>query len=311
MTKVLVTGGNGFIGTHIVKLLEEKGYTVSAIGKDYCDLLGPMDNIESMLTHEKPDKIVHLAGVVGGIMKNKECPYDMLYQNLAMNTQFLEACRKTGQKRLLYAFCGCSFGKDAPNPIKEDQLFKGLPDENAMFYSLGKAVNHLQVVACRRQYGLDWSSVIPGNAFGPGDNFDEKDSHVIAGLIRRFYQAKETHEDSVTCWGDGSPVRDFIYIDDVAEGIVRALEKHHEELPINICSGTGVSIKEVTEIVKRVVGFQGDIKWDTTKPNGHNIKVFSRERQEKILQFEPKVRLEEGIKKTYEWYSSHQIEGFL
>jgi len=290
---ILVTGGSGFIGKPVVDLLSFQGHKVMIFEKN---------DILSWVYEKDIDAVVHLAGVVGGIMKNKRQPYDMLYDNLGMNTEMLDTFKNEKIKRLLFVFCGCSYPANAKNPITEDALFTGKPDENAMFYSLGKAVNHLQVVACRRQFGLDWSSVVPANVYGERDNFSVEDSHVIAGMIRNFHSAKEHESDSVTCWGDGSPVRDFIHVHDVAKGICIALDKHHEETPINIASGHGVSIKEVANIVKEVVGFQGEILWDSTKPNGHNIKVFSTKRQEKILGFKPTISLKDGIRKTYQWY---------
>ena len=171
-----------------------------------------------------------------------------------------------------------------------------------MFYSLAKAVNHLQIVAYRRQYGFDWSSVIPGNAYGPYDNFSDKNSHVIPGLIRRFHFAKERGENKIEVWGTGSPVRDFIYVDDVADALVISLEKHHEELPINISSGKGVTIKETAELIQNTVGFEGELVWDKRKPDGHPIKIFDTTRMKNVLKFEPKVELHDGIKKTYDWF---------
>jgi len=302
--KILVTGGTGFIGTPLVQKLKEKGHEVDALSsKDY-NLLEQSD-IRRIFKDYSPDAVYHLAAKVGGILANRTYPADFIYTNLGMNTYFLEEARKANIKRLIYTFCGCSFGKDAPNPIKEDQLFKGIPDENAMFYSLAKAVNHLQLVAYRRQYGFDWVSAIPGNAYGPFDNFSDNNSHVIPGLIRRFHFAKENGDKSITVWGDGSPVRDFVYVDDVADALAIALEKHHEEMPINISSGTGVTIKETVEIIKDVIGFKGKLVWDASKPKGHGVKIFDVERMRNILDFEPRVGLKEGITKTYAWFKAN------
>ena len=180
-----------------------------------------------------------------------------------------------------------------------------------MFYSLGKAANHLQVVAYRRQYGLDWVSLIPGNAYGPHDNFSENDSHVIPGLISRFHFAKERGDGAVKVWGSGRPLRDFIYVDDVADSFVLALERHHEELPINISSGVGVSIRETVETVSSIVGYKGRIEWDGSKPDGHVKKVFDVSRMRSVLGFQPKVGLADGIRKTYGWFVKHQKEARL
>ncbi len=303
--EILVTGATGFIGHALVPKLKTAGHKVTALSSMDYDLL-EQSEVRKLFRDHSPSTVIHLAAKVGGIMANKNYPADFIYTNLAMNTCFLEEARKAGTKRLIYTFCGCSFGKDSPNPIKEEYLFKGLPDENAMFYSLSKAANHLQVAAYRRQYGVDWVSVIPGNAYGPHDNFSDKNSHVIPGLIRRFHFAKEKGDNRIEVWGTGSPVRDFIYVDDVADGIVAALEKHHEELPINISSGKGVSIKELVDTVRKVVGFEGEIAWDRTKPDGHASKIFDVSRMRDMLGFEPKVDLEAGIRKTYDWFVNHR-----
>lgn len=303
--KILLTGSSGFIGHSLLPKLKSKGHEVVAPTREEYDLLKQNDVLKLFKDH-KVDAVIHLAGRVGGILANKTYPADFIYDNLEMNTFFLNEAKKAGIKRLIYSMCGCSFGKDSANPIKEEYLFRGLPDENAMFYSLGKAINHFQLVAYRRQYGVDWATLIPGNAYGPYDNFSDKNSHVIPGLIRRFHFAKENGDDKVVVWGSGTPVRDFIYVDDVAESFVLALDRHHEELPINVSSGVGVTIKDTIEIVKKVVGFKGDLEWDRTKPDGHPVKVFDVTRMKSILHFQPSVNLKEGIEKTYEWFVKNQ-----
>ncbi|VVB99712.1 GDP-L-fucose synthase [uncultured archaeon] len=310
--KILVTGATGFIGSSLVPRLKKAGHEVEGVSSRDYDLL-EQAQARKLFREHSPDAIYHLAAKVGGIMANKTYPADFIYRNMAMNTIFFEEARKAGVKRLIYTFCGCSFGKNAPNPIKEEYLFRegGLPDENAMFYSLSKAANHMQLVAYRRQYGLDWVSAMPGNAYGPFDNFSEKNSHVIPGLIRRFHFAKMRGEKSFDAWGTGSPVRDFVYVDDVADALVAALGRHHEELPINISSGRGVSIRELSELVARTVGFEGEIRWDASKPDGHAVKVFDVTRMRKVLGFEPKVPLEEGVKRTYKWFLENQARARL
>ena len=303
--KVLLTGANGFIGAALLPRLKAEGHEVVAPSRKDYDLL-EQAQVRKLFKEHSPDAVVHLAARVGGILANKTYPGEFVYQNMAMNTMVLEEARKAGAKRLIYSFCGCSFASDSPNPIKEDYLFHGLPDENAMFYSLGKAANHLQLVAYRRQYGLDWVSLIPGNAYGPFDNFSENNSHVIPGLIRRFHAAKEKGARKVEVWGSGKPVRDFIYVDDVADAFTLALSRHHEELPINVSSGKGVSIGVLVGIVKDAVGYEGEIAWDASKPDGHLVKVFDVTRMKGVLGFEPRVGLEEGVKKTYAWFLKNQ-----
>ncbi|VVB58881.1 GDP-L-fucose synthase [Candidatus Anstonella stagnisolia] len=299
--KILVTGATGFIGKSLVPRLKSEGHEVEALHSSDYDLL-EQSQVRKLFKEHSPDAVFHLAAKVGGILANKTYPADFIYNNLAMNTYFLEEARKAGVKRLLYTFCGCAYSSSAPNPIKEEELFKGIPDPNAMFYSIAKATNHLQVVAYRRQYGLDWVSLIPGNAYGPWDNFSDRNSHVIPGQLRRFHFAKEKGEKSITVWGSGSPVRDFIYVEDVADSLVVALGKHHEEAPINVSCGVGVSIKELTELVRDTVGYEGEIIWDRTKPDGHPVKIFDVSRMKSVLGFEPKVTLKDGLKKTYAWF---------
>ena len=299
--KILITGGNSFTGIPLTAKLKEAGHEVTALSsKDYD--LTEQSEVRKLFKEHSPDAIYHLAGKIGGIMANKTYPADFLYQNLAMNTYFLEEARKAGIKRLLYTFCGCSLPEKTKNPIIEESLWTGMPAPESMFYSIAKSTSHLQIVAYRRQYGLDWASIIPANAYGKNDNFHKNDSHVVAGLIRRFHDAKMNYDKSVTCWGTGLPLRDFINIDDVATALVIALDKHHTEIPINIASGKAVSIKELTEIVKDVVGFEGEIVWDSHMPTGQQVKIFDNERMKSILGFEPVISLENGIRDTYDWY---------
>lgn len=299
--KVLITGATGFVGSSLAPKLAENGHEVVGISsKDY-NLL-EQSEVRRLFKDVSPDVVYALAAKVGGILANKTYPADFIYTNLGINTYFLEEARKAGVKRLIYTFCGCSYPIDAPNPIKEEYLFKGLPDENAMFYSLAKATNYLQLLAYRKQHKLDWVAAVPGNVYGPYDNFSETGSHVIPGLIRRFHFAKEKGDKKVVVWGTGKPVRDFIYVEDVADALVLMLDKYHLDMPVNISGGTGFTIKEVVELVKEIVGFKGELVWDSTKPDGHPVKIFDVSRMKAELGFRPKIGLKEGISKTYDWF---------
>lgn len=309
--RVLITGATGFIGKNLLESLFKKGYNdvIGISSKDY-NLMEQQD-VRRIFKDFSPDAVFHLAAKVGGILANKTYPADFIYNNLAMNTYFLEEARKANVKRLVYTFCGCAYPKNALNPIKEEALFQGLPDENAMFYSLAKGVNHLQLLAYRKQYGFDWISVVPGNAYGPHDNFSETGSHVIPGLIRRFHFAKEKEEKEVVVWGTGAPVRDFVYVEDVADALILALEKYHDNSPVNISSGKGVSIKELCEIIKDIIGLKAELVWDSSRPDGHPIKIFDVNRMKSMLDFEPKTELKEGIRKTYNWFVKNIKEARL
>ncbi len=301
--RVLITGGMGFIGSNLVPLLKEKGWDVVTVGKEKYDLT-KMSDAEDLLREADPDVVYHLAAKVGGILANKTYPADFIYTNLAINTNFLEAARRYGVEKLIYTFCGCSYGKNVPNPIKEEYLFEGKPDENAMFYSIAKATSYLQLLAYRRQYGVKWVAFVPGNAYGPHDNFHPLHSHVIPALIRRFHEAKMQGKNSVIVWGTGKPTRDFIYVGDVARALMKGLD-YDGDLPINISSGRGISIKELVEIIKEVVGFEGEVVWDTSKPDGHMVKIFDVSRMRNVLGFEPHVGLRKGLELTYKWFLEH------
>jgi GDP-L-fucose synthase len=299
--KVLVVGGTGFLGKPTCEALKAKGHEVRAVGQDY-DFVDDLDLYE-------PETVIVMPGKIGGIMLNKAQPYDMLYENLEMNTRIINQCKYVKVPRLIYVMCGCSYPSKAQNPIREESLWQGTPDENAKYYSLGKAVNALQVQAARKQFGYDWSIVVPGNAYGPGDDFSIENGHVVAGMIRKFHDAKMANTEKVVLWGNGFPIRDFIYSEDVAEGIALALEKHHTGDLINIASGKGTKIKELAEIVKEIVGFQGSIEWDVEKPGGPICKVFDVERAEERLGFKAKTELKIGIAKTYKWFAENKDKG--
>lgn len=302
--KILVTGGNGFIGKSLVPKLVAAGHDVRAPSRSECDL-SDQQRVRNLLLSEDFECVIHLAGKIGGILANKTYPAEFMYENLLVNTIFLEEARRAEIKRLIYSFCGCSYPSKSINPIKEESLFTGLPDENAMYYSIGKAAGYFQLLAYRKEYGLDWVSLVPGNVYGPWDNFSENNSHVIPGLIRKFYLAKSQNLPTVLAWGSGSPVRDFVYVDDVADAFVVALEKHHDPNPINISSGVGISIRETVEKIKEAVGYSGRVEWDSSKPDGHQIKIFDVTRMHEILYFNPKIDFQEGIRKTVEWFGQN------
>lgn len=302
--RVLVTGGNGFIGKALVPKLIAAGHEVLSPTRKECNLYDAFQ-VKNLLENNDIEAIIHLAGKVGGILANKRYPSEYMVENLSLNTVFLEQARLAGIKRLIYSFCGCSYSSSAPNPIREDSLFFGLPDENAMYYSIGKATSHFQILAYRKEYRLDWVSLVPGNVYGPYDDFSEENSHVIPGLIRKFFMAKKTNQNEIVAWGTGNPVRDFIYVDDVAEAFVIALEKHHESTPINVSSGKGIPIKDLVDLIRENTGFKGGVRWDRSKPDGHPIKVFDTTRMKSILNFEPKTDLRTGIRKTIAWFEKH------
>jgi GDP-L-fucose synthase len=258
-----------------------------------------------MLAEHKPDAVFHLAGLIGGIGANKARPADFCYQNLLMGTMLLHESYKAGVKKYITVMGGCSYPAKAPSPIKETELFNGYPQMESAPYSLAKAMSAVQAEAYRRQHGFNAIVLVPGNLYGPHDNFDLNNSHVIPALIRKYLEARASGQTEVPAWGTGRPTRDFVYIDDVCEALLLAAEKYDGSDIINLSSGTTVTIKELTETVAELTGYQGRVVWDTSKPDGQMFKGFDVTRMKQILGYECRTTLREGLKKTIEWYRAN------
>jgi GDP-L-fucose synthase len=303
--RVWITGGTGFLGQVLVKKLRAQGCQhVFATGRKEGDLT---DNnaIRSLLDVSRPDLVIHLAAVVGGIGANREHPAEFFHQNLMMGAQLMHESWKAGVKKFVAIGTICAYPKFTPTPFKEDDLWNGYPEETNAPYGIAKKMLLVQAQSYRQQYGWNAIYLLPVNLYGPGDNFDPASSHVIPALIKKFVDADKAGEDHITAWGDGSPTREFLYVDDAAEGILLAAERYNKPDPVNIGSGMEISIKDLTETIARHVGFKGKIKWDATKPNGQPRRLLDVSRAQGEFGFKAKMSFDEGLQRTVEWYRNH------
>jgi len=304
--RVTVTGGAGFLGTHLVKKLKDLGCNDVFIPKleDY-DLV-KMDDVKRMYNDAKPDIVIHLAAVVGGIGANRENPGKYFYDNLMMGVQLMEMGRQNGLKKFVALGTICCYPKFTPVPFKEEDLWIGYPEETNAPYGLAKKMLLVQSQAYRQQYGLNSIFLMPVNLYGPGDNFNPNSSHVIPALIKKCYDAVKNGQNEMIAWGTGKATREFLYVEDAAEGILLAAEKYNKSDPINLGAGFEISIKDLTELIAKLSGFKGDITWDTTKPDGQPRRCLDTSKAQKEFGFKARTKFEEGLKETIEWYKKKQ-----
>ena len=304
--KICVTGGAGFLGTHLIRELRSRGAEKIFIPKieDY-DLVDG-NAIKRMLADSDPDIIIHLAAHVGGIGANREHPAEFFYDNLMMGVQLIHQAYERGVEKFVAIGTVCAYPKFTPVPFSEDDLWIGYPEETNAPYGLAKKMLLVQSQAYRDQYGYNSIFLLPVNLYGPGDNFDPRSSHVIPALIRKCVEAKEAGEDHIVVWGDGSPTREFIYVTDAARGIALATAGYNESLPVNIGSGFEISIKDLAQKISRLTGFDGELIWDTSKPNGQPRRALDTSRAKEKFGFEARVDFDEGLMKTIEWYLEHR-----
>jgi len=304
--KICVTGGAGFLGGYLVRELRERSVRDIFIPTiENYDLVDP-DAIQRMLSDSDPDVIIHLAAHVGGIGANREHPAEFFYDNLMMGVQLMHQAYERGVEKFVAIGTVCAYPKFTPVPFSEDDLWKGYPEETNAPYGLAKKMLLVQSQAYRQQYGFNSIFLLPVNLYGPGDNFDPRSSHVIPALIRKCVEAKEAGKDHIVVWGDGSPTREFIYVEDAARGIALATERYNQSEPVNIGSGFEISIKELVEKIAKMTGFEGDIVWDTTKPNGQPRRALDTSRAKKCFGFEAQTDFDEGLKNTIAWYQDHR-----
>lgn len=305
--RVTVTGGSGFLGKHLVKKLENQGAEVFVPrSKDYD--LRTWDGICRMYEDGRPDMVIHLAAVVGGIGANREHPGSFFYDNLMMGVQLIERGRQVNLEKFVAIGTICAYPKFTPVPFKEDDLWTGYPEETNAPYGLAKKMMLVQSQAYRDEYGFSSIYLLPVNLYGPEDNFDLQTSHVIPALIRKFLEAKAEGRSEVVCWGDGSPTREFLHADDAARGILMAAESFSGTEPVNLGSGREISIKNLSEMIAEMTGFEGTITWDTGKPNGQPRRCLDTSRAKELFGFEAKTPLEEGIQETIRWYENQPNE---
>src|SRR5579871_1818040 len=266
--KIVVTGGSGFLGRHVVAELRRKGCVEVFVPRSAAYDLTREADVTRLLAEHRPEVVLHLAALVGGIGANRENPGSFLYANLMMGAQLIEQSRRAGVKKFLQVGTICSYPKFTPVPFKESELWNGYPEETNAPYGLAKKLLIVQLQSYRQQYGFNGVNVLPVNLYGPGDNFDLKSSHVIPALIRKCMEAKERGDKTLTVWGTGTPTREFLYVEDAAEAIVRAAEALETSDPVNIGSGQEISIADLVALVAGKVGFRGEIRFDPTKPDG-------------------------------------------
>jgi GDP-L-fucose synthase len=301
VSRVLVTGGGGFVGSHLVKRLEDEGHEVFAARRRDYDLTS-MGDTEHLFEDAKPELVFHLAAEVGGIGANRASPGRYWFANLLMGAHVLEQSRLHEVDKLVVAGTVCAYPKHTPVPFREDDLWNGYPEETNAPYGVAKKAVLVGAQAYREQYGLNAIYLLPANLYGPRDNFDLESSHVIPALIRKMLDSK----DEVVLWGDGSPSREFLYVDDCVEGLVLAAERYDGADPVNLGTGVETTIRELAETIAEVTGFEGQIVWDTSMPNGQPRRSLETSRAESLFDFRARTPLREGIERTVAWYRSHQ-----
>jgi GDP-L-fucose synthase len=307
--RVCVTGGAGFLGKVLVNKLRKRGAVeIFVPSQDQYDLVQP-DAVARLMADAQPDMVIHLAAHVGGIGANREHPAEFFYDNLMMGVQLMHESWKCGVDKFVAIGTVCAYPKFTPLPFKEDDLWNGYPEETNAPYGLAKKMLLVQAQAYRQQYGFNAIFLLPVNLYGPGDNFDMRSSHVIPALIRKVVEAQQSGQSEIQVWGDGSPTREFLYVDDAAEGILLACENYNGSEPVNLGSGNEISIKDLAETIARLTGFNGRLVWDTSKPNGQPRRALDISRAEQYFGFRAQMGFEEGLRRTIDWYRSHIGEG--
>jgi GDP-L-fucose synthase len=302
LDSIVVTGGAGFLGSVVVRKLKERGCSNVFVPRSMEYDLRTEEAINRLLERAHPTLIIHLAAVVGGIGANRENPGKFFYDNAIMGIQLMEMARRYGVKKFVAVGTICSYPKFAPIPFRENDLWNGYPEETNAPYGLAKKMLLVQSQAYRQQYGFNAIFLLPVNLYGPGDNFDPSTSHVIPALIKKCVDAKREGAEEIVVWGDGSPTREFIYVDDAAEGIVLATERYNLPDPVNLGAGFEISIKDLAETIGRLTDFNGRITWDSSRPNGQPRRMVNTDLGENMFGFKARTSLEIGLQNTIKWY---------
>ena len=300
--RVLVTGGGGFFGRHLVRRLERErpAALVAPRSKDF-DLRDPQASARC-LAEARPDCVIHAAAAVGGIGANRLHPGKFFYDNAAMGLHLIEAARRAGVGKFVCLGTVCSYPGDTPVPFREEDLWNGYPEETNAPYGLAKKMLLVQLQAYRKEYGFSGIFLIPVNLYGPGDNFDPETSHVIPAMIRRFAEAREAGRPEVVLWGDGSPTREFLHVGDAAEAVVLAAERYDGPEPVNVGTGSEISIRDLAEKIARLTGYRGSIAWDASRPNGQRRRRLDTSRAREAFGFSARIGFDEGLAETVAWW---------
>jgi len=300
----MVTGGSGFLGTHLVERLKASGHEVFVPRRSDDDLTVG-ESVAQLFEQTKPDRVFHLAAEVGGIGANRANPGRYWYANLMMGVNVLEQCRLHEVEKLVIAGTICSYPKFAPVPFREEDLWDGYPEETNAPYGVAKKALLVGAQAYREQYGMNTVYLLPVNLYGPRDNFDLETSHVIPALIRKMIEAKENNRDEVWLWGDGSPTREFLYVEDCAEGILLASERYDGGDPVNLGTGEEIAIRDLAAMIAEATGYEGEIIWDDTKPNGQPRRKLDTSRATERFGFTARTPFREGLEHTIGWFNEN------
>lgn len=300
--RVLLTGGAGFLGSHLVERLEESGCEGVFVSRSKDYNLVEMEAVKRVYQDSRPDVVIHLAARVGGIGANRANPGRFFYDNLMMGVQMMEQGRQFGVEKFVALGTVCAYPKFTAVPFQEEDLWNGYPEETNAPYGLAKKMLLVQSQAYRQQYGFNSIFLLLVNLYGPRDSFDPQYSHVIPALIKKCFDAVGNKEDEIMVWGDGTPTREFLYVEDAAKAILLASERYNKSEPVNIGAGFEISIKDLVRLIARLSGFQGRIIWDKTKPNGQPRRRLDIAKAEKEFGFKARTSFQEGLKKSIEWY---------
>jgi len=304
--RFLVTGGAGFLGSVVVRKLGEEGAKEVFIPRSREYDLVQMADIIRLLQATRPDVVIHLAAIVGGIGANQEHPGEYFYRNLLMGVQLMEQARLTGMEKFVGVGTICSYPKFTPVPFKEEDFWKGYPEETNAPYGLAKKMMTVQSMAYRQQYGYNSINLLPVNLYGPGDNFDPRSSHVIPALIKKCVDARESGQEEIVVWGTGRATREFLYVEDAARGILLATERYDKSDPVNLGAGFEISIKNLVNLIVNYTRYPGRIVWDKTKPDGQPRRRLDTSKAKQLFGFEAAVSFKEGLKSTIEWYEDNR-----